>query len=190
MVPYIGRMDTSIRSQRRGRVAFLLTAALLIGACGGVGSDGAADTTSSSAPAESTAPVTDPAASQPDAAPPATTDPDTVPDGGGTDEAAVGGDFCLMNEQVRQLMVDLMVSENPEQVYQEIERLVDQITAAAPPGLEADVATAAGFYAAARVALEAGGWDVVSVLESLPIDPAVEEAGERIDTYLETDCPS
>lgn len=150
---------------RRALVGIVAICLLLVG-CGeddGGGGEAAAVTSSTS----STSP---------------STDGDEVEAGDGS------GDFCALSEEITRLFGQLEQNSS-EETWSDIEAVVAQMRRASPPELEADVATAVGFYPIARAELEASGWDV-DVLEPLAAEYRSTHgaAEERIHAYLESSC--
>lgn len=160
-------MSTDRARTRRALVGATALCLLLV-ACGeddGGGGEAAAVTSSTSA---------------------ASSSPSTADDEGAGVEAS--GDFCALNEEITRLFGELAQTES-EETWRDIEAVVAQMARAAPPELEADVATAVGFYPIARAELEAAGWDV-GVLEPLAAEYRSEygEVEENISAYLDASC--
>lgn len=145
----------------------IVVATLLLVACGD--DDSSEDLAASSTSSE---PST--------SAPPPTDDVEGEAAGGG------GGDFCQLSAELAGLFGELAQSGS-EEIWIDIEGVVAQMRAASPPELEADVATAIGYYPTARAELEAANWDV-SVLDSLEPGPDHAVAEENITAYLDVNC--
>lgn len=112
----------------------------------------------------------------------------TAPSTDGDEAEAVdgGGDFCQLNEEIARLFGEL-ARTGSEETWIEIEDVVAQMPGASPPELEADVATALGYYPAARAELQAANWDV-GVLDTLALEPDQAAAEENITAYLDANC--
>jgi hypothetical protein len=140
-------------------------AALLLAACGDDDSEDVATSTTSSEPSTSAPPLAD-----------------------GEVEAVDedGGDFCQLNHEIAGLFGEL-AQIGSEEIWADIEAVVAQMQDASPPGLEAEVATAIGYYPIARAELEAANWDV-SVLDSFEMEPDHARAEQNITAYLDANC--